>query len=143
RAAEQRRVDRQGRAFSYVAHLHPGPVDHAQVRLVRIALLDHRLRGELRRRQIWLRGGKSREAGEQVAQLVLRGYELGVPHQERSTLRPGPAALPEAHDRLARKALEVLLRSEHRASQWMVAEGGLVDQVLGHGRRLVIGPVDL
>ncbi len=37
----------------------------------------------------------------------------------------------------------MLGRAEHRAPERVVAEHGLVDQVLGHHRRLIVGARDL
>ena len=66
-----------------------------------------------------------------------------VPGQEGAPEPGRPAAVAEREDAVAAEAAEVLLRSEHRASQGVLAEGGTVDQVLGHGRGLVVGAVDL
>ena len=55
-----------------------------------------------------------------------------------------PAARAERDDRIAGEGVaDVLGRAQHRASERVVAEHGLVDQVLGHDRRLVVGARDL
>ncbi len=66
-----------------------------------------------------------------------------VASQESPAACARPAALAERDDPLAGEAAQVLLRAEHRPPQGMLAERGPVDQVLGDGRGLVIGAVDL
>ena len=113
------------------------------MRLVGVALLDQRLRRELRRRQVRLGLGQRGKAREALLQLRLVGQVLEVADQERAAVRARPAALAKRHDSLAREAAQVLLGPEHRTSQRVIAEGRAVDQVLGDRRRLVVGAVDL
>src|SRR6202034_4830267 len=95
------------------------------------------------RRHIGLGLRERGEATEELVQLSVGGQVIEVADEERATARARPAALAEGDDRLAREAAQVLLRSEHRAPQRMLAEGRAVDQVLGDRRRLVIGAIDL
>ena len=69
---------------------------------------------------------------------------LQVPHDERAAARARPAAVAEGDDRLARERVaQVLDRAEHGAPERVLAERGVVDQVLGDGRRLVVRACDL
>ena len=113
------------------------------MRLVGVALLDHRLRRERGRRHVGLGLAERREAREAVVQLRIGGQMVEVAHQERAPAGPRPAALAEGDDRRAREAAQVLLRAQHGAPQRVLAEGGSVDQVLRNGRGLVVGAVDL
>jgi len=76
-----------------------------------------------------------------------RGESVGVllflAGEEGAAARARPPALAEGDDALSREAPEVLLGSEHRAPERVLAERGAVDQVLGHHRGLVVGAVDL
>ena len=69
---------------------------------------------------------------------------LEVADEERAAAVGRPAAVAEGDDALAgERVADVLGRSEHRAAQRVIAERRLVDQVLGHHRRLVVGARDL
>src|SRR5258708_2656691 len=65
----------------------------------------------------------------------------GTPQHEEA--RAGPGALAEGDDRVARERPQVLLGTEHRAPEGMVAEGRPVDEVLRDRRRLVLVALDL
>ncbi len=79
---------------------------------------------------------------KQLRGLAVEGGQ--VADQEGGAGRRGPAARPKCHDARAVEAfLDVLGRAEHRPSQRMLTERGLVDQVFGHHGRLVVGPGDL
>jgi hypothetical protein len=141
--AEQRRVDRQRRALADILHGYVRAIDHAQVRLVGVALLDELLGRKVARRRVGLGVRQRRKAREALVQLLLVRQMVEIARQEDPTARASPAALAERDDPLAREAAQVLLGTEHRASQWVLAEGRLVDQVLRDRRRLVVGAVDL
>ena len=113
------------------------------MRLVGVALLDQRLRRELRRRLVAAVGGDRREAAERLGQLVVVGQRVQVADQERTAAGARPLAGAEGDDRLARERPQVLLRPEHGAPERVVAERGPVDQVLGHHGGLVVGAGDL
>ena len=113
------------------------------MRLVGVALLDQRLRREVRRGHVGLGLGQRREAREALLQLLLGGQVLEVAGQERPAARARPAALAERDDPLAGEAAQVLLGAQHGAPERMLAERGPVDQVLGDHRGLVVGAVDL
>ena len=66
-----------------------------------------------------------------------------VADQERAAARADPLAAAEGEDRVAREGAQVLLGPQHRAAERVVAEGGLVDQVLGQHRGLVVRARDL
>ena len=56
---------------------------------------------------------------------------------------PGPAAVAEREDRVARERAQVLLGTEHRAAERMLAERGAIDELLGDRGRLVLVALDL
>src|ERR1700753_1176372 len=109
------------------------------MRLVGLALLDELLRRELRRRVVRRRRGQRGKAPEQRLHLLLGRQVVEVADEERAAAGTGPAALAEGDDALAREAAQVLLGTEHGASERMRAECRTVDQVLGDHRRLVGG----
>ena len=143
RAAEQRGVDRQRSALAQVRDRDVGAVDHAQVRLVGVALLDQLLRRELRRRHIGLWLGQRGKAREALLQLGLGGQVLEVAARKAPPRDPAQRRSRKATIALTGEAAQVLLGPEHGAPQRMLAEGGPVDQVLGDHRGLVVGAVDL
>ena len=69
---------------------------------------------------------------------------LEVADDERAAARRRPAARAEGDDPVTGEGVaDVLGGPEHRAAQRVIAERGLVDQVLGHHRGLVVGARDL
>ena len=67
-----------------------------------------------------------------------------IADEEGAASRRGPPAIAERDDPLTREGVtDVLDRAEHRSPEGVLPEDGLVDQVLGHHRRLVVGPRDL
>ncbi len=143
RAAEQRRVDRQRGSFAHVADDDVWPVDHPQVRLVGVALLDELLGLERRGGLVGVGRGQRGKATEQLLQLASCGQVLEVADEEGAAAGARPATLAEGDDALAREAAQVLLRAEHGPPERVIAERGSVDQVLGDHRGLVVGAVDL
>jgi hypothetical protein len=113
------------------------------VGLVGVAGVDELVGHEGAGRRIGLRRGKRGEAPEQLLQGGVVGHVVEVAGQERAAARAGPAPLAERDDPVPREAAQVLLGTQHRASQGVLAEGCTVDQVLGDRRRLVVGAVDL
>ena len=102
RAAEQRRVDRERGALAASPTSIVGPVDHAQVRLVGVALLDQRLRRErpapARRARAPAAPGSARSSSCSSSS---GGQVVGVADEERAAARPAPAPLAEGDDPLA------------------------------------------
>ena len=88
--------------------------------------------------------GVAREAREQLVDGAVPGQLVEVPDEERAAAFGRPTAVAELDDPLARERVaDVLGRPEDRAAERVVAECRLVDQVLGHHRRLVVGARDL
>ena len=142
-SAQQGGVDRQRGALAAVVHVDRGPVGQPQVRLVGVALLDQRPGSQRRRGVVGLRRRQGGEALEQVVQRAIRRHGVQVAHDERAATGARPAPLPEGDDGVAGERAQVLLGTQDRAPQRVVAERGPVDQVLGHGGGLVVGPGDL
>jgi len=113
------------------------------VRLVGVAALDQRLRGEVRRRLGRSVRRDRREAAERLHQLAVLRDVLEVADEEGAAADARPLARAEGHDRLARERAQVLLGAQHGAAERVVAERRAVDQVLGDDRRLVVGAGDL
>ncbi len=93
-------------------------------------------------------------AASEDARLARRRHPLGqqsfgagdvevveVADGERRAARPAPRA--EGDDGVARERAQMLLGAQHGAAERVVAERGAVDQMLGHGGRLVLGARDL
>ncbi len=84
------------------------------------------------------------EALEQLIQTGIGAQSLEIPNRQRGPTARSPLTVAEGDDAVTRERLsEMLGRPEHRAAQGMVAEHGLVDQVLGDGRGLVVVAGDL
>ena len=146
RAAEQRRVDRQRGALRAVGRVDRRPVGHPQVRLVRVALLDERARRAARARPRTAPARAASGSGRRARRAPpFAGRCSRLPTTNAPPRPPGPAALAEGDDRLARERVAQVLhraRAPVRPSGWS-PNAALVDQVLGDGRRLVVGARDL
>jgi hypothetical protein len=142
RAAEQRGVDREGGALLDVGRVEVGPPVEPQVRLLGVAALDLHAALEGRGRVGLRRAARAGEAGQQLAgALAVEVRE--VAREERAAAGGGPLALAEGEDAVAREGAQVLLGTEHRAAERVLAVGGGVDQVVGDRGRHVVGPGDL
>jgi hypothetical protein len=113
------------------------------VRLVGVALLDEHLRRERRRRIVALRCGKVGEAPEELVDLAVGRHMVDVAHDERTAARARPAALAKGDDGVARERTQMILGTEDRAPEGVVAEVRAVDELLGDGRGLVLVALDL
>ena len=114
------------------------------MRLIGVALRDQDARDVRRRRVIRLRHGDRLEALHQFVEAGIRAQRLEVADRQGDPARGRPLPPAKGDDALTRKGLgEVLCRPEDGATQWMIAEHGLIDQVLGNGRGLVVVARDL
>jgi hypothetical protein len=85
-----------------------------------------------------------REAGKQLLERAVIAQPAEVADDERAASRRRPAARTEGNDAVACEGVaDVLGRTQHGAPERVVTERRLVDQVLGHHRRLVVGARDL
>ena len=88
--------------------------------------------------------GVRREAAEELVERAVVAESAEIADHERSAARRRPAARAERDDSVARERVaDVLGGAEHGAAERVIAERRLVDQVLGHHRRLVVGACDL
>ena len=115
------------------------------MRLVRVALLHERARVQRRRGLVRLRLRAASGSGRTARPGRRRqGRCSRLPTTNAPPRAPRPAALAERDDPVARERVaQVLDRAEHGAAERMLAERGVVDQVLGDGRRLVVRARDL
>ncbi len=144
RAAEQRRIDGEGGALPGVLDLDLGPVGHPQVGLVGVAFAHQGSRVGGWRRLVRVGFRSLRKAGEQLLNRPILGQPLEVADQERAAALRRPAPVAERDDALTRERVaDVLGGSQHGTAERVIAKGRLVDQVLGHHRRLIVGPRDL
>src|SRR3954462_14778522 len=95
------------------------------------------------RRPGWSGGGEVRKRPEALRHGAVLVDVLEVADDERAAAPAGPAALAERDDALARERPQVLLGAQDGAPERMVAERGLVDDLLGHHRGLVLVALDL
>src|SRR6185295_19399072 len=110
---------------------------------VRVALLDEAA-GLVRRGGLVGRGRRQLgEAAEALGDRAVLRHVLEVADDERAAPLARPAALAEGDDALARERAQVVLGAEDGAPERVVAERGAVDDLLGHGRRLVLVALDL
>src|SRR5947209_19171449 len=85
-----------------------------------------------------------RKTAEQLLQLRLVLRSLDVADDEGGAPPRRPPAGAEAEDPVAGESvLDVLGRAKHRPAEWMLAEGRLVDQMLGQHGRLIVSAGDL
>ena len=114
------------------------------MRLVGVALGHQDARGVCGRRVVRLRRGDRLEALEQLVEAGVGAQRLEVADGQRGPARGRPLPVAESDDAVTREGLgEVLGRPEDGATERMVAEHGLVDQVLGDRRGLVVVARDL
>ena len=116
------------------------------MRLIGVALGDEGPRGLRRSRIERLGDRRRREAAEQRLELAPAAVveRLEVADDERGTRLGRPAARAEGDDPVAREGVAQMLGgAEHRAAERVVTEHRLVDEMLGHHRRLILGAGDL
>ena len=101
------------------------------MRLLGVAALDADSRRERRRGLVGLGSVETGKAREQLVDRAVAGHRGQVADDERAAARAGPATLAKGDDVVAREGAQVLLGAQHRAAERVVAERGLVDQVLG------------
>ena len=87
RLGRQHHRDRRG-AGARIAHVDLRAIDHAQVRLVGVALLDERYRARTPAQGVAARARGARGSARTARQLVVVGHVVGVADQERAAARP-------------------------------------------------------
>ncbi len=114
------------------------------MRLVRVALLDEDA-GMLRRRGLVGRGsGRLGKRVNSSSTAPFPGRSSRLPTRNAPPFSGAQRRSRKDDDPLARERVaDVLGRSEHGPPQRVIAERGLVDQMLGHHRGLVVGARDL